>query len=406
MGIFYANAARTINGNHETRIEYEIASDMVVREKWSVNFYKREDRKVDYEYIEPAYALYENMAVDGLAESKTKVIRQNDMEIKGASTSAGGSVIADCQIMGIQTKEFGETAIFREEWNRNDHWYTYLNALGREVDGVILSKNLADKLGVAVGDKVDCKRYGELGDVKNEERGNIRCKVVAIVENWPGFTRFDYSEGVEQEQYLAVFNYTTLVQRFHIFPYEVWIKLANGVDYTEGYKYIEDGEVPLEYMRAIDEDKAKLQTDCILQITNGLFTLSFIIAVILCSIGFLIYWIASISQRQLLFGIYRAMGLSVKEINGMLANEHFFSTFLSVLSGALVGSLASLLFTKLFALIYLPKRHNVALYIDYLMVDYIKLAVVIVVMIAVCLVCLRQLVNRMDISKSLKLGED
>ena len=43
------------------------------------------------------------------------------------------------------------------------------------------------------------------------------------------------------------------------------------------------------------------------QITNGMYTLGFLISLILCFVGFFIYWLRSIRQRQELFGIYRAM---------------------------------------------------------------------------------------------------
>lgn len=403
MGIFYANSARTINGNHESRIEYEVATDVVVQEKWKVDYFRRPDRKVDYEYIEPGFSLYEKMIEDGVCDKVTKVIRQNDLIVKKAGQS---NMIEGCQIMGIHTKEFGETAHFRMEWNRKQHWYHYLNVLAGKSNGVIISSNLAKALDLKEGDKLSCFRNGELVDMTKEVRGERECIVVGIVDNWPGFVRYAYEDDKEKEQYLVVFNYATCVETFKIFPYEVWLKLNKKASIQDVYQYIEDAQLQCKYVKSIVEEKEQLKKDYILQITNGLFTLSFIIAIILCAIGFLIYWISSISQRQLLFGIYRAMGLSVGEINGMLANEHFFSTFLSVLSGAGVGTLASILFTKLFALIYLPKRHNVDIYIEYLLVDYVKLGIVIFVMIFVCLAFLRELVKRMDISKSLKLGED
>lgn len=63
----------------------------------------------------------------------------------------GKTKIANCEFMGIHTKDFGETAYLQEELNRDVHWYTYLNELAQQENGVILSKNLAAALEVKVG---------------------------------------------------------------------------------------------------------------------------------------------------------------------------------------------------------------------------------------------------------------
>ena len=141
-------------------------------------------------------------------------------------------------------------------------------------------------------------------------------------------------------------------------------------------------------------------------ITNGLFSLSFLVAVILCTVGFLIYWITSIKQRELLFGIYRAMGMSMKEINKMLINEQMFSSVLASLAGYGVGAAATALFVKLVAIVYLPESHNIAISIAVNPFDILKLTIVVVVMFVICFLVLRTILKKMNITQALKLGED
>lgn len=90
----------------------------------------------------------------------------------------------------------------------------------------------------------------------------------------------------------------------------------------------------------------------------------------------------------------------------MLTNEHIFSTLLSVLSGGICGVVATVLFVKLFGIIYLPEKSNLAIYIYYQLGDVVKLFAVILVMILVCMLILRKLIRSMNISQALKLGEE
>ena len=58
---------------------------------------------------------------------------------------------------------------------------------------------------------------------------------------------------------------------------------------------------------------------------------------LLCATGFLIYWILSIQSRALQFGIFRAMGMSLREILSMLINEQLFISVSSIAVGAGIG---------------------------------------------------------------------
>lgn len=401
LGLFNANAARTINQNYENRIRYADGADICLQETWKMQAFYVSANDIDYNYEEPDPVKYEEPLKQGLCTNMAKVIRTNNVSVNRGKTN-----IANCEFMGIHTKDFGETAYLQEELNAEVHWYTYLNKLAKQENGLILSKNLAAALEVKVGDVVDCSRYGDSVLKKETVRGTISGKVVAIVDAWPGFVQYTYEDGEETEHYLIVANYAKTVQSFKISPYEIWYKLADGVDSDAVRAVIDAGGTKLSSYTALDRDIDAMKETAMIRITNGMFTLSFIIALILCMIGFLIYWISSIRQRELLFGVYRAMGLSEKEVNRMLVNEHLFSTLPSILAGGVCGGVATYLFVKLFGVIYLPQKHNLSIYVYLDQMDVVKLVAVLLVMILLCIVILRRLVRSLNITQALKLGEE
>lgn len=403
LGLFNANAARTINRNHENRIYYETGADVTFQEKWEMRIFGNEMKGIekDYEYIEPDFVKYESLVSDGLCSNVTKVIRTDNTVVRKGKQS-----VPNCEMMGIHTKQFGEIANMQEELNRDVHWYTYLNELAKTERGVIISRNLAETLEVQVGDSIDCSLYGAVTFKADEVRGELYGQVVAIVDAWPGFCQYTYEDGTEIEHFLVVANYAKMIQSYKMLPYEIWCKLADGVSPEQVEAKLSDMQVELIGYESVSERIAQMKESAMIRITNGMFTLSFLVAIILCMIGFLIYWISSIRQRELLFGVYRAMGMSEKEINRMLVNEHLFSTFPAILAGGICGGVATLLFVKLFGIIYLPQRHNLDILIYLDMMDVGKLMLVLAVMIVICMLILHRLVRNMNITQALKLGEE
>lgn len=400
MGLFNANAARTINQNNEDRLEYGNGADAVVMDKWVMKTFKDINNQYDYKYEEPDYARFERLTDSSMVVSQTRVLKLDNTKI----TKSG--ITNNVTLMGIYSKEFGETANFKEELNKDVHWYTYLNELAKNPDGVIISSNLAKVYDFKIGDIVSTSRMGDTDFFADKPRGGMTGVVCAIVDDWPGYERYYYEEGEEKERYLVVANYPKVVSAYQIAPYEVWVKLNGDVDMGEFTALLDESKIVPKDVKLLQKDISDMKQQPIIQITNGMFTLSFIIALVLCAIGFLIYWISSIKQRELLFGVYRAMGLPVKELNTMLTNEHIFSTFLSVIAGGGVGIVSTQLFVKLFGIVYLPEKHNLDIYIYSQMGDIMKLVVVIALMIVVCMFVLRRLIKSLNITQALKLGEE
>ena len=149
-----------------------------------------------------------------------------------------------------------------------------------------------------------------------------------------------------------------------------------------------------------------MKSDTLFQGTNGILTLSFMVILVLCFIGYLIYWTLTISSRELLLGVLRAMGMSKNEVFGMLINEQIFSAVLPLLCGAGIGVAASRLFAPLIQIAYCASDMVLPLKLVTLPEDMIRMFVIIFVMIAVCFIILARQVSALKISQALKLGED
>lgn len=227
--------------------------------------------------------------------------------------------------MGNPYERVRETASLQDGLNE-EHWYNALNALAEEAEGVIISRNIADVMQLSVGDMTEYTRYCPIVGLEETSIGTQRVKVCAIVDAFPGYERFLYVEGEDgsvsrQENYLIIANYASVAGSFGLTPYSVWMKKTPGVSDMDIENYLEEAGVKITRWQSVTEQVQKSRNSAMIQVTNGMFTISFLISLLTCSVGFLIYWIMSMKSRELLFGVYRAMGMPMRQMNKMLINE-------------------------------------------------------------------------------------
>ena len=177
-------------------------------------------------------------------------------------------------------------------------------------------------------------------------------------------------------------------------------------DTSAFYKFAEENNLKLEKCVDTAAELSRLKRDTLFEGTNGILTMSFIVILILCGVGYLIYWILSIRSRELLFGIFRAMGMSRGEILRMLVNEQIFSSLLSIGCGAGIGILASRMFVPMIQIAYSAANQVLPLELITKSSDMVRLFGMIGVVLILCLVILARQVFRMKIAQALKLGED
>lgn len=409
LGIFNAAAASTVNQNMEDEIRFANGADIVLKERFDSNYYevrRQKDQGGDNARITYEEADYEKYnALKEQVDTVTRVYHCNDVTF-GANELA--PVTQNFSYMGIEPKSFGETCYFRNDLMKK-HWYHYLNLLSENYYGVLVSKAAAEQYNLKVGQEVYMEFADEL-DCKDFLHCNYM-KIVGVVDYFPTrsneeITMDDKGKVTSTPKYYIIGNFDFIMGELGVQEYNIYIKTRNH-NTEPVYQFIEEQSgVYLKEFKDTNNEILIKKNDPMLQVTNGILTISFLVVIVLCTAGFLIYWTLSIRERELLFGIYRAMGLSKGELKKMLINEHFFSTLLSIVAGALIGVVTSLLFVPVMEITYLPGAQIIPMKMVLNFMDMAKLGGVVLGMVLVCILVLMRLVSRLNISQALKLGED
>lgn len=390
LGIFYVTIARTIVNNAKINILYLGGCDVVLEEKWKDNsaFVGSSDLSL-VTYYEPDYGRFSK--IEGV-KAATPVIYDK------AKVMTGTKVVMTGDIMAIKTKEFGEMTSLDNELLPYSY-HTYLNALANVTNGVLLSANAKTQYGYKIGDMI----YVEIKDRP------VSLEVIGFVDYWPSYSPVTYSVSDlgkvnKENNFLMVANFSYIQKRIGITPYQVWMDYE---DSTQGfYDFVRDNEISVKsYVDTVTEYE-EIKSDTLFQGTNGILSLSFIVIVSLCAVGYLIYWIMSIRSRELLFGILRAMGMNKQEIIHILANEQIFCGISSIFAGVGIGALTSIMFVPMIQNAYAATDQIMPLEIVCEAGDLVKLFAIIAIVMIVCMVILARIISTSNISSALKLGED
>ena len=127
---------------------------------------------------------------------------------------------------------------------------------------------------------------------------------------------------------------------------------------------------------------------------------------ILCAVGYLIYWIMSIRSREMMFGVLRASGMHKGEMFYMLINEQIFSGVFAILGGVGIGHLSSRMFVPILQTAYAASNQVLPMELITRQSDMLRLYGVVAGVMALCLAVLIFIVFRMNVAKALKLGEE
>ncbi|MFI3324894.1 MAG: ABC transporter permease [Clostridia bacterium] len=395
IGIFNSITARTINSNEEDGIYYDIGADVVVQEVWADNSDSvAEDTTgmTELVYTEPDFAKYSQ--IEGV-ENYTKVYSSDQFMLK-----YDDGALDNVTVMGIETDEFGVTAWFDEDLLPY-HWYEYLNAISQNSEAILMSSNAKTEGGFEVGDTVTY--YNET--TKEQIRGTI----YAFIDYWPSYNSVTTSVAgdstiKEINNYLIVANLSQLQSYMGVIPYEIWFDMEDSTQPIYDFAT----EYNLEFSTFDDASAlvTEQKNDPIFQGTNGILTVGFITVLVLCTVGFLIYWILSMMSRQLQFGIFRAMGMSMKEILQMLGNEQLCVSGYAIIVGTVTGFIASKLYVPLVEITYTSADHALPLNVISNLSDNLKIFTIVALMIVVCMIVLWTMISKLKITQALKLGED
>lgn len=394
LGMYHATVARTILQNAIENTAYLDGADIIMREVWSDNrAVTSENEDTEFCYYEPDYSKYEGME---FAKSYTKVLYDTKAHI-----SDGVNNKKPVTLMGIHTKEFGENTFLSEEY-LDKHYYTYLNDLAVEKNGILVSENFKSSLGYSEGDSL----------AFSDKDGNYATGIiVGFFSYWPGYRDTTIAlkpdgNPYSAENYMIVTHINTLKQNWGVTPYEVWITLKDGYGSEDVTSWISKTGLRLSKYVDREKDINHTITDPLLQGTNGILTMGFMVTIVLCAVGYLIYWILSVRAREMMFGVLRACGMHKAELMHVILNEQLFSGIFTIFAGIGIGKLASKLYVPIVQTAYAASNQVLPMKMITDRGDMLRLYGVIAGTVCICLAVLVGLIFKLNITNTLKLGEE
>lgn len=400
IGVYNADAARTLNQNVEERLRYSIGADLVIAEQWQRAADEASGPPVDGpptgfgaeeptgRFIEPPLRRFQELPG---VRTATPVF----YEPNAHGREFGGENFRGVSIFGIVPHEFGRVA-----WFRNDllplHWYNYLNLLAESPAATLVSRSLAEEYELSPGDPI----Y-----LSWDDQPATLYYVYGIVDYWPGYNPFVVRHG-SGARHLAVVNLTYLQATTALEPYEVWLDVDDETASDALYEAITaSGIRPTRFLDARQE-LIRERNDPMLQGTNGTLSLGFLVSLGVCFVGFLLYWTFSIRERTLQFGLFRAMGMSRAGIVTMLGLEQLLISGAAVGAGFAIGRLASRLYVPLLQVVRNADESVPPLRVISMFQDQVRIAGFVTVMLMLGFGILSVFLFRIRIHQAVKLGEE
>jgi putative ABC transport system permease protein len=391
IGLFSANAARTINNNTEQKVRYDCGADVIMQEKWySTSESYSSGGGISYAtvYREPDYDVYKNLAG---VEDTTKVYWSYTTTAK-----VGSSKQLKNYLMAITPDEFGRIAYFPDSRITEHHWNEYLNLLASHPRACLVSTSYQQQNNAKVGDTIR---------VSVSNQPEMELVIFGFVDYWP--TCYPYiTVGEYDYDHFVIMNFDYLFTKSELKPYEVWAKMAPDATSQALYEDIQSKGLEMENIIDLNQQMIEKKNDPLLQGTNGALTLGFIVTLCICAVGFYIYWILSIKSRALQFGIMRAMGMTFKSVVRMLALEQVLISIVAILIGIVIGGIASEMFVPMLQMVYAASDQVPPFVVTASRADYYKVYAIVAVILTTGFAAIGYLISRIKISQAIKLGED
>lgn len=425
LGVYNSSAARTIDLNSTERILYQYGTDVVLQTVWegfSDDLPKDpnagnsgggaqgggtsgaggnnggngsggsgagggqgqggpkpgEETPTKIRYVEPPFQMFRDL--EGVQAAARVLQTKGNVVVSGKSTGQG-------MIMGIDNADFAKVAWFRPDLFPA-HPNQYLNLLGSYEQAVIIPSNYASKYALKAGDLLSIT----IGQQP------VEFVIVGILPYWP-------SQYPDQTPFFIA-NLDYIYDQAPITPYEVWVKMKPDAKVAPIVTALQAKGIELVSVKDV---RNELIIQKKLPARGGVFgilSLGFLVSVIVSLIGYMLYWFFNLSSRVVQFGVLRAMGLSRKQLTGMLLLEQGFTAGLSIALGIGIGKL-----TSYFFLPFLQTSQNVKTQVPPFRVvfdskDTYQLYFVVAFMMITGALLLFLHIRRLRVHQAVKLGEE
>lgn len=398
IGMFSASAARTLNKNLEDHIRYHNGADIVLSQQWDNNALPKPPGmpkpaapssgmpSAPVTYKEPPFGNL--IRLPGVAHA-AKVFLKDDAQI------AYGNQYKTAKLIGINTDEFGRAAWYRKGMLRYP-FNSYLNLLSSNPYAVLVSSSVEKQMGVKPGDQI----YVGWNGVEREP-----FVVYGLIDYFPTFNP-NPGTGAKQKPMLVVGHLKTIQNVLALEPYQVWIKMKTGASRKQLIQGIQKENLKLTSFTNTQQQIVELKSNPFVLSVNGVLTLGFMISVLICFLGFMLYWLLTLRSRSLQFGMLRAMGISYRQLVSMLAMEQLLTSGAGIIIGMITGGLAARLFVPLFQIAFNPRTEVPPFQVVFQAADAYHLYAIVLVMVVAALILLSVMLSRLQIHQVVKLGED
>ncbi|MFD0680306.1 MULTISPECIES: ABC transporter permease [unclassified Paenibacillus] len=329
-------------------------------------------------YVEPPFVVYQQM--EGVEHAARVLRTKGNVVVSGKSFGQG-------MLMGIDNVDFAKVA-----WFRNDlfkaHPYQYLNLLGTYEQAVIVPTSFAEKNHIKEGDIISISIQQQL----------VEFVVVATVPYWP-------SQYPDQMPFFIA-NLDYIYDQAPVTPYEVWLKMKDGAKAAPLIEALNAKQIQIASMKDVRNELITQNKHPARGGVFGILSLGFLVSVLVSLVGYILYWFFNLSSRVVQFGVLRAMGLSRRQLTGMLLLEQGFTAGLSIALGVGIGKLTSYLFLP-----FLQTAENVKTQVPPFRVvfnarDTDQLYIVVAFMMLTGAGLLFLHIRRLRVHQAVKLGEE
>ena len=329
LSIFSTSAAKTLDQWLYDSEHYKVGADLAVQEYTSSSSSAgglSSGGSSSGSLMEGMLTNDEHLALPGI-RTVTRIGRYD-----GVASYLVGEI--PVTIMGIDRLDFPRAAFYREDFAK-ENLGTLMNALGLNLDGILIPTVAAEKVGLAIGDKITLSV--SLGDT-----GYKRDMVVV------GF--YDYFPTIyPTNRPTVIANLDSLFENPEdVEGYEVWLNLTDGAVVDDVLKEIRSAIgsnqatviVSGNSLKEIKLGQEKPERIGLF----GVLNVGFLATSLMPGIGFLLYTFSSLRRRFIQLGILQALGLSVRQLVASLITEQLILMGLALLGGAASGLVTSLLF--------------------------------------------------------------
>ncbi len=368
LGAYSASAAHTIDRNFREQVYYRIPADLAITETWMYN----EETSTWYE---PPFS---DHFVPGVQEAMP--VRINKVKVPwGRAGDREGSLIA------IDRIDFPKISWWRSDFARVPLG-ALMNTLGVDQAAAIVNPAVLAQNGLHIGDRLVVR----LSDYPVE---------FIITETTDYFPAVYPDKGP-----ILIVNYDYVRDIVGPQPYDVWIKLAPNVLSKDVIDAISDRKINIFRINDSRVEVTKGRTQPQRTGLFGVLSIGFIVAAVLTMLGFFLYSFLSFERRLLQMGILRAMGLSVRQLFGLLVFEQVFLIVIGVLVGTALGVATGYLFIPFFQLG--NEKQIPPFVVTTAWSEILRLYVVLGVMLLLGLASTIWLISRMQLFRAVKLGEE